>query len=141
MAKITPEEALGLTAEQLRYYYEAHRWPIPLWPRNGADLPRNSEPEGGIMVRDSRVVAEVGDTVRMRERHWHIEPPWAWLLVVALLAAVLAFSACGEEGTPQATKAAGETPSAEKVPGVTDTEIVLGSHLPLSGLAAAWGST
>ncbi len=67
---------------------------------------------------------------------------WAWLLVVALLASMLAFSACGgeeEEGTPQATKAAGETPSAEKVPGVSDTEIVLGSHLPLSGLAAAWG--
>jgi ABC-type branched-subunit amino acid transport system substrate-binding protein len=57
---------------------------------------------------------------------------------------MLAFSACkeekkGEEGTPQVTKAAGETPSAEPVPGVTDTEIVLGSHLPLSGLAAAWG--
>jgi ABC-type branched-subunit amino acid transport system substrate-binding protein len=57
---------------------------------------------------------------------------------------MLAFSACGEEkegeeGTPQVTKAAGETPRAEKVPGVTDTEIVLGSHLPLSGLAAAWG--
>jgi len=69
---------------------------------------------------------------------------WAWLLIVALLAAMLAFSACkeekkGEEGTPQVTKAAGETPSAEPVPGVTDTEIVLGSHLPLSGLAAAWG--
>jgi len=68
---------------------------------------------------------------------------WAWLLVLALLASMLAFSACGggeeEEGTPQATKAAGVTPSAEKVPGVTDTEILLGSHLPLSGLAAAWG--
>jgi ABC-type branched-subunit amino acid transport system substrate-binding protein len=69
---------------------------------------------------------------------------WAWLPVVALLAAVLAMSACGGGGgggekTPQATKAAGQTPRAEPVPGVTDTEIVLGSHLPLSGLAAAWG--
>jgi branched-chain amino acid transport system substrate-binding protein len=69
---------------------------------------------------------------------------WAWLLVVALLAAVLAMSACGGGGgggkeTPQATKAAGGTPRAEKVPGVTDTEIVLGTHLPLSGMAAAWG--
>jgi len=69
---------------------------------------------------------------------------WAWLLVVALLAAMLVFSACeeeekGEEGTPQATKAAGETPRAEKVPGVTDTEVLLGAHLPLSGMAAAYG--
>ena len=69
---------------------------------------------------------------------------WAWLLVLALLAAAGAMSACGgggdgEEGTTQATKAAGETPQAEEVPGVSDTEILLGSHLPLSGLAAAWG--
>jgi branched-chain amino acid transport system substrate-binding protein len=70
---------------------------------------------------------------------------WAWLLVIALLAAMLVFSACGEdeegeEGTPQATEVAQETPpTAEEVPGVTDTEILLGSHLPLSGLAAAWG--
>ena len=70
---------------------------------------------------------------------------WVWLLVVALLASVLAMSACGGggegegEGTPKVTKAAGETPRAEKVPGVTDTEILIGSHLPLSGLAAAWG--
>jgi len=69
---------------------------------------------------------------------------WAWLLVVALLATMLAFSACGGGGgggkeTPRATEGAGETPGAENVPGVTDTEIVLGSHLPLSGLAAAWG--
>jgi branched-chain amino acid transport system substrate-binding protein len=69
---------------------------------------------------------------------------WAWLLVFPLLAAVLAMSACGGGGgggekTPQATEAAGGTPSPEGVPGVTDTEIVLGSHLPLSGYAAAWG--
>jgi len=69
---------------------------------------------------------------------------WAWLLVVALLAAMLVFSACdeeekGEEGTPQATEVAGETPSAGDTTGVTDTQILLGSHLPLSGLAAAWG--
>jgi len=69
---------------------------------------------------------------------------WAWLLVVALLATMLVFSACGggeeeKEGTPQATKAAGETPSAGNTTGVTDTQILLGGHLPLSGLAAAWG--
>jgi len=69
---------------------------------------------------------------------------WAWLLVVALLATMLVFSACGgeeeeKEGTPQATKAAAETPSAGDTTGVTDTQILLGSHLPLSGFAATWG--
>jgi branched-chain amino acid transport system substrate-binding protein len=69
--------------------------------------------------------------------------PWAWLLVLAL-AAALAMSACGGGGgggekTPQATKGAGTTPIAGNTNGVTDTEILLGSHLPLSGLAAAWG--
>jgi hypothetical protein len=45
---------------------------------------------------------------------------WAWLVVPALLAAVLAMSACGGggggegEGTPQATKAAGETPALKR---------------------------
>jgi ABC-type branched-subunit amino acid transport system substrate-binding protein len=69
---------------------------------------------------------------------------WAWLLVVALLASMVAFSACGggeeeKEGTPQVTKAAGTTPMPGNTNGVTDTEILLGSHLPLSGFAAAWG--
>jgi ABC-type branched-subunit amino acid transport system substrate-binding protein len=69
---------------------------------------------------------------------------WAWLIVPALLAAALAMSACGgggggKEETPQATQAGGETPSAGDTTGVTGTQILLGSHLPLSGLAAAWG--
>jgi len=69
---------------------------------------------------------------------------WVWVLFVALLAAMVAFSACGgekeeKEGTPQVTKAAGKTPSLGNTNGVTDTEILLGGHLPLSGLAAAWG--
>jgi len=80
-----------------------------------------------------------------------------WLLGVALLATMLLMAACGEEeeeaagetpeatevveeGTPEATEVVEETPGVvEEVPGVTDTEIILGSHLPLSGLAAAWG--
>jgi branched-chain amino acid transport system substrate-binding protein len=73
-----------------------------------------------------------------------------WLLGVALLATMLLMAACGEEeegaveGTPEATEVVEEgtpeaTKVAEEVPGVTDTEILLGSHLPLSGLAAAWG--
>ena len=74
---------------------------------------------------------------------------WAWLLVLAL-AAALAMSACGggnnEEktptaggGTPKATGAAAHTPGPGQTNGVTDTQILLGSHLPLSGYAAAWG--
>jgi ABC-type branched-subunit amino acid transport system substrate-binding protein len=68
---------------------------------------------------------------------------WAWLLVLAL-AAMLVVSACGggekeEKATPQATKAAGTTPIPGNTNGVTDTEILLGSHLPLSGFAATWG--
>ena len=71
---------------------------------------------------------------------------WSWLLGVALLATMLVMAACGEEeeaveeGTAEATEVAEETPGViEGVPGVTDTQILLGSHLPLSGLAAAWG--
>jgi ABC-type branched-subunit amino acid transport system substrate-binding protein len=59
------------------------------------------------------------------------------------MAAVLAMSACGGGGggkaTPQATQAGGGTPGAGDTTGVTSTQILLGSHLPLSGLAAAWG--
>jgi len=40
--------------------------------------------------------------------------------------------------TPAATQPAGAgTPSAEKVPGVTDTEILLGTHMPISQTVAA----
>ncbi|MGB6836680.1 MAG: ABC transporter substrate-binding protein [Dehalococcoidia bacterium] len=69
-----------------------------------------------------------------------------WLLGVALLATMLLMTACEEEEeevvdeTPEATEVVEETPGVvEEVPGVTDTEILLGSHLPLSGQAAAWG--
>jgi branched-chain amino acid transport system substrate-binding protein len=64
-----------------------------------------------------------------------LRPRWMWLLAPALLIAALAASACdgnGEQGKG--------TPTVVPVtPGVTDTEVVLGSHLPLSGYAAAWG--
>jgi len=57
------------------------------------------------------------------------------------LAGLLLLS-CGEEEkaaeTPAATQPAGAgTPSAQKVPGVTDTEILLGTHMPISQTVAA----
>ena len=63
------------------------------------------------------------------------------LMIVAVLVAVpLLLAACGEEEseTPGPTTAAGASPAAEgEVPGVTDTEILLGTHLPLSQTVAA----
>jgi ABC-type branched-subunit amino acid transport system substrate-binding protein len=57
------------------------------------------------------------------------------------LAGLLLLSCGGEEKaaeTPAATELAGAgTPSAEKVPGVTDTEILLGTHMPISQTVAA----
>jgi len=62
------------------------------------------------------------------------------LLVAILLGGLLLLSCGGGEkeagGTPAATTGAG-TPGAEKVPGVTDTEIILGAHYPLSQTPAA----
>jgi ABC-type branched-subunit amino acid transport system substrate-binding protein len=63
--------------------------------------------------------------------------------VVAACLAVLAVG-CGEEETPSttatsvATATAGTSPTpAAKVPGVTDTEIILGQHMSLSGTYGA----
>jgi hypothetical protein len=56
------------------------------------------------------------------------------------LAGLLLLSCGGEEKeagkTPVSTTGAG-TPGAQKVPGVTDTEIILGAHFPLSQTPAA----
>jgi len=71
-----------------------------------------------------------------------------WLLIATtLLAAAMLAVACEEEEeeaaeTPEATTAAASpeattSAAAEEVPGVTDTEILLGTHLPLSGSPAA----
>jgi len=58
-----------------------------------------------------------------------------FLLVAMVLAALLLLSCGGEEEeagkTPAATTGS-QTPAAEKVPGVTDTEIILGAHFPIS---------
>jgi len=65
---------------------------------------------------------------------------WMWLLVPALLIAALGMSGCDGDGGGKETPAATGSPGgADNTPGVTDTEVLLGSHLPLSGYAAAWG--
>jgi len=64
-----------------------------------------------------------------------------FLLAAILLAGLLLLSCGGEEKaaeTPVSTQPAGAaTPGAEKVPGVTDTEILLGTHMPISQTPAA----
>jgi branched-chain amino acid transport system substrate-binding protein len=71
--------------------------------------------------------------------------PWRYvLLVAALMAGFLLVVACGEEeeeipnpaATPTAMATATVTPAVE-VPGITDTEIILGADCPLSGAMAA----
>jgi len=65
-----------------------------------------------------------------------------FLLAAVVLAGLLLLSCGGEEKevgkTPVSTQPAGaQTPGAEKVPGVTDTEIILGAHFPISQTPAA----
>jgi branched-chain amino acid transport system substrate-binding protein len=72
--------------------------------------------------------------------------PWPFLTVaLAVVAGSLLLAACGEgeeeaTATPTAavTATAAATPTAvAEVPGITDTEIVLGSHVPLTGTYGA----
>jgi branched-chain amino acid transport system substrate-binding protein len=68
-------------------------------------------------------------------------PRWFLLLGVLATTAALVLTACGEKGdkageTPGATPGATQ-PTTEAVPGVTDTEILLGSHFALSQSPAA----
>jgi len=69
---------------------------------------------------------------------------WVLLLFAALAVTMVLVAACGEEeeegvATPGAEATADRTPSGE-VRGVTDTEIKIGTLLPLSGSpTAAWG--
>jgi ABC-type branched-subunit amino acid transport system substrate-binding protein len=64
-------------------------------------------------------------------------------LLAAILLGGLLLSSCGGEEkevskTPVSTGPAGaQTPGAQKVPGVTDTEIILGTHFPISQTPAA----
>ena len=65
----------------------------------------------------------------------------ALLLAAIPLAGLLLLSCGGQEKTAETPVAAqptgGGTPGAQKVPGVTDTEILLGTHMPLSQTPAA----
>ena len=64
-----------------------------------------------------------------------------WLLLLGALVATAALTAvaCGEEETPETPGAspAATQPTGEKVPGVTDTEILLGTHYPISQTPAS----
>ncbi|RKN22489.1 ABC transporter substrate-binding protein [Micromonospora musae] len=51
------------------------------------------------------------------------------LVIVSTIALLIATAACGDDG--------GSGPSRGNVPGVTDTEILVGTHMPLTGPAAA----
>jgi len=69
---------------------------------------------------------------------------YAFLSVVLLVPLALLLATCGggnENGTPEGTKTAVATgtgaPSGQFGPGVTDTEILLGAHVPLSGALGA----
>lgn len=64
-----------------------------------------------------------------------------WLLLSAALAATVALvaAACGEEETDEGPGASppGTQPAAGEAPGVTDAEVVFGTHFPLSQSPAA----
>jgi len=75
---------------------------------------------------------------------WKLSKFWLIFLALAALLLVLAVACGEEEGTPTGTPAAtvtgtpAETPTAvTEVPGITDTEIILGSHFAQSGTYGA----
>ncbi len=58
--------------------------------------------------------------------------PYYWLSTFLVLGVVLLLAACGE-GAPSVGK--------ENVPGVTDTAIVFGTHMPMTSVAAVYGTS
>ncbi len=72
------------------------------------------------------------------------KPHILWILGIAVALLALVAVACGggeeKKVTPAAGTPAAETPSptTEEVPGVTDTEVVFGTHQPLTGIAASY---
>lgn len=65
---------------------------------------------------------------------------WRLLLALMLAGGIALTAACGEEEEEQGEATPAGTPAAVQVQGVTDTEIRIGSLLPLSGPMAAWGT-
>jgi ABC-type branched-subunit amino acid transport system substrate-binding protein len=69
-----------------------------------------------------------------------------WILLIAVAMLTLVAVACGgkkeEKATPPAGTAAAKTPAASPqagdTTGVTDTQILIGTHQPLTGPAAAY---
>jgi branched-chain amino acid transport system substrate-binding protein len=58
--------------------------------------------------------------------------PGTWLLALFVVGLGMALSACGEEASPNAGK---------EVPGVSDDEVVFGTHMPMTGVAAVYGTS
>jgi branched-chain amino acid transport system substrate-binding protein len=55
-----------------------------------------------------------------------------WLLVLLVVSFGMALSGCGEEASPG---------DGEEVPGVSDDEVVFGTHMPMTGVAAVYGTS
>ena len=56
----------------------------------------------------------------------------AWLLALFVVGLGMALSACGEEASPG---------DEEEVPGVSADEVVFGTHMPMTGVAAVYGTS
>jgi ABC-type branched-subunit amino acid transport system substrate-binding protein len=58
--------------------------------------------------------------------------PYYWIASLPVLGLALLLAACGEGAS---------SPGTERVPGVTATEVVFGTHMPLTGVAAVYGTS
>src|SRR3972149_2952294 len=65
-----------------------------------------------------------GTTVRSR----------AWRLGLLALFSIVVLAGCGEEDKTS-------SPEREEVPGVSDNEVVFGTHMPMTGGAAVYGTS
>ncbi len=58
--------------------------------------------------------------------------PYYWFASLPILCVALLLAACGEGASSSGT---------DRVPGVTATEVVFGTHMPLTGVAAVYGTS